>query len=616
MELKHIDIAKLAVSPANMRAKGKAPDIANILSSVRARGVLVPLIVRAVSNAEAGKDGGAEGSDEGARYEIVAGKRRYHAALAVAAEGGGIEELPCAVIEPGDDAAALEASLIENIARLDPDEVTRWETFARLVREGRSAEDIALTFGLTELQVKRTLALGNLLPRIRNLYRAEQIDAVTVRHLTLASKARQREWLALLDSEDAYAPVGQQLKAWLFGGASISTEVALFDLATFDGAIVADLFGEDSYFADAAQFWAAQNAAIEERVDAYREAGWSEVVVLEPGQHFYTWEHERRAKAKGGKVYIAIGHRGEVAFHEGYVTLKEARKLERGESIEKPVRPEVTAAMGDYIDLHRHAGVRAKLAHEPGVALRVAVAHMIAGSPLWTVRVEPQRAGNEAVTESVETSVSEAAFDATRREVLALLGFDAETPTVTGGESEGLAALFVRLAKLDDASVMDILAVVMGETLDARSELVDLLGQHLSIDMADVWQADDELLDLVRDCEVLLAMVEDVAGRKVAEANAKEKGKTLKAILRDCLAGANGRPKAESWVPRWLRFPASGYTERGGVGAASRSNAVAGLIAPEAVASEQEASEPEVAEQEASEPDTAELSAEPVREAA
>ena len=77
MELKHIDIAKLAVSPANMRAKGKARDIANILPSVRARGVLVPLIVR--------PNGGPD------RYEIVAGKRRYHAALAVAHEGGGFE---------------------------------------------------------------------------------------------------------------------------------------------------------------------------------------------------------------------------------------------------------------------------------------------------------------------------------------------------------------------------------------------------------------------------------------------------------------------------------------------------------------------------------------------
>src|SRR5690606_31236570 len=110
---------------------------------------------------------------------------------------------------------------------------------------------------------------------------------------------------------------------------------------------------------------------------------------------------------------------------------------------------------------------------------------------------------------------------------------------------------------------------------------------------------------------VLLAMVEDVAGKTVAEGNAKEKGKTLKTIVRDCLAGANGRPKAEGWVPRWLRFPASGYTARGGVGAASRSAAVAGLSVGEG-----QANEPGPDGQDAGEPDTAEPSAEPVREAA
>lgn len=368
MELKHIDIAKLSVSPVNMRGVKKTPDLTNILPSVRARGVLVPLIVRAKPCPEPAEGGSTD------TYEIVAGKRRYHAALAVAGEGGGIEELPCAIMEAGDDAAALEASLIENIARLDPDEVTHWETFTRLVREGRSPEDIAITFGLTEVQVKRTLALGNLLPRIRSLYRDEKIDAVTVRHLTLASKTRQREWLALVDDPEARAPVGQTLKAWLFGGASISTKVALFDVAAFEGGIVADLFGEDSYFASVEQFWEAQNAAIAERAEAYGAAGWTNIVTLEPGQFFQSWEHEKRAKRKGGKVYIAIGHRGDVAFHEGYISLKEARKLAKGagdEAASKPNRPEITAAGNDYVDLHRHAAVRAKLVEAPGTALRV-----------------------------------------------------------------------------------------------------------------------------------------------------------------------------------------------------------------------------------------------------
>lgn len=329
MKLKHIDTAKLCISAANMRARGK-PDLSHILPSIRARGVLVPLIVRPTE-------------DEN-RFEIVAGKRRYHAALAVAAESGEDEPLPRAIMAAGDDAAALEASLIENIARLEPDEVTLWETFTRLVREGRSPEDIAFTFGLTELQVKRTLALGNLLPRIRSLYRKGEIDAATVRHLTLASKVQQREWLALLDDPEAYCPTGNQLKAWLFGGALIPVRAALFDVAEYPGEIVSDLFGDERYFADSATFWTAQTAAVEVRAESYREAGW-EVVVLPTGETFHSWEHERCPKRKGGKVFIAVGSRGDVAIHEGYISRKEARRLERGDAGQdgKPVRPEITA---------------------------------------------------------------------------------------------------------------------------------------------------------------------------------------------------------------------------------------------------------------------------------
>lgn len=180
MKLAHIDLGKLTVSAANMRHERKAPDVTDILPTVRARGILVPLLVR-------------PGSED--LFEIVAGRRRYHAALIVAEEhrtqGADIEPVPCAIMATGDDAAALEASLIENIARLDPDEVAQWETFTRMVKEGRTVEEIGRTFGLPDLTVRRILALGNLLPRIRDLYRAEAIDTRTVRQLTLATKAQQ-----------------------------------------------------------------------------------------------------------------------------------------------------------------------------------------------------------------------------------------------------------------------------------------------------------------------------------------------------------------------------------------------------------------------------------------
>lgn len=591
MELRHIDIASLTVSTANMRGKCK-PDIANILPSVRARGILVPLIVRANGTPDS--------------YEIVAGNRRYLSALAIAEEAGGIDPLPCAVIEAGDDAAALEASLIENVARLDPDEVTRWETFTRLVKEGRSPEDIALTFGLTELQVKRTLSLGNLMPRIRNLYRSGEIDAVTVKHLTLASKAQQKEWLAMLDDPKGYCPTGSQLKAWLFGGMSVPTSTAIFDLASYDGEIVSDLFGDDTYFASAEVFWAAQNEAVEARAEAYRKDGWGEVIVLEPGQYFHSWEFERRSKAKGGKVYISVGHRGDVTFHEGYVTLKEAqsaRKQERGEVVEKPSRPELSAPLANYIDLHRHAAVRAAVASNPDIALRLMLAHAIQGSMLFRVTPEPQRALDDAIAESVENCVSEAAFDERRRAVLALIGFDPDTPTVINGYAGecGVAGLFARLIDLPDAATRDIIAVVMAEALEQGTALVELLGVQLGVDLASCWQADDALLDLIKDREVLDGILTEVAGDEAARANAKATGKVKRSIIRDCLNGENGRARVEGWVPKWMTFPPSPYTERGGVGTVQRASHIAALAAVAEPMPDAQ-SEPEAASEAAIEP--------------
>src|SRR5579883_3474433 len=349
-----------------------------------ARGVLVPLLVR---------PNGSPG-----RFEIVAGRRRYAAAQAIAEEQGEVAPLPCAVMEPGDDAAALEASLIENIARLDPDAMSQYETFVRLTKEGRSVAEIATTFGITERMVGQRLALGNLLPRIRDAYRKEEIDAETIRHLTLASKAQQKEWLALFTDPHHSAPRGYQLKQWLFGGQSVSTKVALFPIADYPGQIVSDLFGEENYFADADLFWQKQNEAIAARRDALLAEGWSEVLILAPGQHFNSWEHEKTPKKKGGKVFIAVSHRAEVEIHEGWLSRKEARRREAADTAEaenaeptKAPRPAMTKSMQNYLELHRHAVARVALLANPGTALRLLVAHAMAASGHWSVNSEPQQ---------------------------------------------------------------------------------------------------------------------------------------------------------------------------------------------------------------------------------
>ncbi len=556
MELKHIALDRLSVSKLNMRAGKKPPDISDILPSVKKRGVIVPLLVRAGGNAD--------------NFEIVAGRRRYFAAIAAYEGQEAIASLPCGILSESDDVAALEASLIENFVRVDPDEVTKWETFAALVKRGRSADDIADTFGLTPSTVKRILALGNLLPKIREAYRSEAIDAATVRHLTLAAKAQQKTWLALFESEDGYAPRGSQLKAWLFGGSAIPVSAALFDVADYQGQIVHDLFEENGYFADTDAFWTAQSAEIARREARYLKEGWSSVEIIPPERHYASWDYVHTAKRKGGRVYVDVRASGEVVFHEGYLPLKEARRSVSADgSAEhpvKPTRPELTAPLQDYIDRHRHAAVRAKLAANTPLALRVMVAHAICGSYLWRVQPADCRSRQETTTQSIAASMAETELAERRRHLLDLLGFGSDEPSIIGGSDPwtGIEDVLDRLLALSDAEVMDILAMVMAESLAPATRLIGYLGEYLAIDMADYWQADSAFFGLLRDREVLTALLAEVGTQSLAEVHAKEKLAVIKALIADCIEGKNNRLAQVHWVPRWMHFPPSSYTERGG----------------------------------------------------
>jgi len=611
MRLEFLPIASLSVSRANMRFSKKPPDLADLLPTVRARGVLVPLIVRPVAG---------RGEAAAPCFEIVAGARRFRAAQLVAEERAAETgmaaddptQLPCAILAEGDDAGAVEASLIENVARLDPDEVAQWETFSRLLRAGRSAEDIAITFGLPALAVRRVLALGNLLPRVRQLHRAGRIDRPTVRQLTLATPRQQKAWLALLDDPNGYAPTGHALKSWLFGGGAIPVASALFDVEASGLAIVADLFGEERYFADAEAFWARQMEAVETRRQAALDAGWKDAVIVPPGEHFHVWEYRRAAKARGGKLWLDVRASGEVIVHEGLLSRREADRLARGapEAPAKRARPELSSGLQTYVDLHRHAAVRAALLAAPGVALRMLVAHMIVGAPHWSVRAEPQAGAPEAVRESVETARAGVVFAERRREMLARLDVAPEPPELIGGNGDPyrLVTLFERLMRLSDAALAEVAAIALGESLAAGSAAVEALGLQLAVQMSDWWQADEAMLGQLRDREVLLAMVAELAGDAVAQANAKETAKTLRTIVRDHLAGTNGRPKVESWVPGWLRFPPAAYTARGGVDAvkahalAAAALAEARAAAPDAAFRSDVADEPPAAQAEGAMP--------------
>ncbi len=569
MKLEHIEIEDLKPSSVNVRKRG-GKEIADLLPSIRANGLLQPLLVR--PNCEG--------------FEIVAGQRRYHALLKLADEG--IKDpVPCVIMQDGDDAKAIEASLAENVARLPMDEIDQYKAFAALVKQGKSVEDIAIDFGVTERLVRRKLAIGNLIDPILNAYRNEEINVYTLRTLTMATKKQQKMWWELHKSDDQHAPQGSALKEWLFGGDDISVEAALFDLAEYEGAVVPDLFGDETYFGDATNFWTLQNTAIAQAKGRYEQNGW-EVVILDIGESWYSFEHAEASKEDGGRVYVEIARNGEVAFHEGYITGKEAKRREKAaasgeDHAPSADKPEITKPMQNYLALHRHAAVRAELLKHPGLALRLAVAQIIAGSELWRIYADAQKAHNEAVAKSLAANKAEARIAKERKEVRALLGIgDDKDGTlvyrkVDWGKGHDVHEVFAKLIDLDDASVSRILTFICAETLQSGSALVEALGHMLSVNMADHWQPDQAFVDLMRDKEAINGMVREAAGKAAAEAHLVSTAKVQKQVVQKCLDGTRTRGKAD-WQPRYMDFPMRAYTKRGGIDAVEDWKRVKGLF--------------------------------------
>ena len=559
-ELRYIAIENLRPSKLNVRRHG-AKKLDELVGSIEALGILQSLLVRE--------------TDEPGIYEIHAGKRRYLAATKLHAQANpDFDQLPCIIMQPGDDVEAIEASLAENLQRLPMDEMDQYEAFKRLADGGMTGDDIASHFGISTHVVERRLAIARLIPDLRRMYRRGDIDARTIRLLTLATPERQRAWIKL--EGDGKAPPSWQLKQWLLGGAQISTKAALFDSALYDetqGGIVRDLFADDpahdgAFFADPAQFWELQNQAIKERAEAFAENGWP-VTIINPDERFQSWDWQPARKADGGQIVIEVQPDGHVEFHKGILPKKSARKAAAATATgdearsDEPAKPELSGPLNNYCDLIRLAAVKTALAKKPKIALRLMLAHALTSSGHWRAIAEPMTAANDTVADAMTSNADVAAFEAIRDDVAGLLGLDpgASLTGQTDWDGSRLAEIFAALIELSDAEVNRILAAVMAETLMLGSGIVDTIGA--SLDVTAQWSAEgnDAFFALIRDRDITRAILADVCGADVASAHQTATGKKHKEIARMAIDG-KGREKVNDWCPPWLAFPQGQLTDR------------------------------------------------------
>lgn len=582
-ELTHIPLDQLSVSKLNMRHGRKRPDVSDILPSIREKGIRQTLLVRR----------------EGDGYGVIAGRRRYFALLELAKETGSNPLVPCAVMSEEDAASAIEASIIENVARLPATEMEQYVAFRKLADERKPPEDIATFFGVTELLVRRVLALAGLAAPIRKLYAEDKIDRETIRALTLATPSQQAEWLKLWNSETERAPFGRACKAWVTGGNTITTDKALFDLDQYTGEVTADLFGERAVFAGAEAFWTAQAAEVSARIEQYLARGWPDVVCLERGAYFQRWEYVQTTKKKGGKVYVEQRHDGTVTFHEGWLKASEARRKSRQDidgdgSVQADTKPEMSGPMAEYVGLHRHGAAAASLLTAPSIALRLMVAHAITGSSLWNVRPHVCVARKNETHESVADSVAQAEIDTASEQVDALFGALGAMRPRANGNAYSLCETFSALLAMSDEEVMQVLALTMAGTLEAGGPVVEAVLHVCGTDLGRYWSPDEAFFDLLRDKRAINAMIADIASPSVAESVTKESGKVQKALIKNRIEGVDCAPNP-GWRPSWMQMPPTRLVENAGCATVEAWDRIAALFEGE----DEDNSEPETEPREA-----------------
>jgi ParB family chromosome partitioning protein len=131
-------------------------DLSELMASIAEKGIIEPIIVR----------------QRGRRFQIVAGERRYQAAIQV-----GLREIPI-VIREVDDNEIIEIALVENLQRKDLTAFEEAEALHSLAtRCSYTHEDIARRLGKSRSSITESLSLNGMPEEVKNLCRLADIHS-------------------------------------------------------------------------------------------------------------------------------------------------------------------------------------------------------------------------------------------------------------------------------------------------------------------------------------------------------------------------------------------------------------------------------------------------------
>ncbi|MEK9720646.1 MAG: ParB/RepB/Spo0J family partition protein [Quisquiliibacterium sp.] len=154
--------------------------LAELAASIRQHGLMQPIVVRPLESDSAG------GAARSARYEIIAGERRFRAAQAA-----GIAQVPVVVRDVPDE-QALALALIENIQREDLNPLEQARAIKRLIDEFHySHEQAAQAIGRSRSATSNLLRLLNLAEPVQTMLLTGDLDMGHARALLALERAAQ-----------------------------------------------------------------------------------------------------------------------------------------------------------------------------------------------------------------------------------------------------------------------------------------------------------------------------------------------------------------------------------------------------------------------------------------
>jgi ParB family chromosome partitioning protein len=200
--LKELPVDLLSRGKYQPRLDMREESLTELAESIKAQGVVQPIVVRPLPGAVGGET----------RYEIVAGERHWRAA-----QLAGLHTVP-AVIRDIPDESAVVVALIENIQRENLNPIEEARALHRLVEEfGLTHADTADAVGRSRVTVTNLLRLLELPRQVREMLERRELDMGHARalagldsaelQLEVAQRAQQQGW-SVRETESAVRRLG------------------------------------------------------------------------------------------------------------------------------------------------------------------------------------------------------------------------------------------------------------------------------------------------------------------------------------------------------------------------------------------------------------------------